>query len=44
MDAIYALKLYLDQLVNECGIGMKALLMDDETVSSILLLLIKSIF
>lgn len=33
MDAIYSLKLYFDQLVSECGIGMKVLLMDNETAS-----------
>ena len=34
MDAIYSLKLYFDQLVSECGIGMKVLLMDNETAST----------
>ena len=32
MDVIVALKMYLNQMISECGAGMKALLMDEETV------------
>ncbi len=32
MDVIAALKFYLNRMVDECGHGMKVLLMDRETV------------
>lgn len=36
MDVITAIKLYINKMTNESGPGMKILLMDKETVSSIL--------
>lgn len=35
MDVITAIKLYINKMTNECGPGMKILLMDKETVSII---------
>lgn len=31
MDVIIALKLYIKQMIGDCGKGMKALLMDEDT-------------
>ena len=32
MDAIASVKFYLNKMVEECGLGLKVLLMDKETV------------
>lgn len=33
MDVVYAVKMYVTQMIDGTGSGMKVLLMDDETVS-----------
>jgi len=35
MDVIYAMKKYITEMIDQAGPGMKVLLMDDETVSSV---------
>lgn len=35
MDVIYAMKLYINKMVDDAGPGIKALLMDKETVGLI---------
>lgn len=38
MDVVHALKLYIQRMIDEAGHGIKALLMDKETVSLFLFL------
>lgn len=33
MDVIASVKFYLNKMVEECGVGLKVLVMDKETVS-----------
>ncbi|XP_054160792.1 vacuolar protein sorting-associated protein 45-like [Oppia nitens] len=42
MDVIAAVKLYLNRMVEECGIGLKVLLMDRQTISIVSLVYLQS--
>ena len=39
MDVIAAVKMYINKMLEDCGVGMKVLLMDKETVSEFVPLL-----